>query len=294
MKKTAFAVTLAALFTANVQADTVGLYVGGQVWQSEASGIFGEENTLIDFNLKKEQQMNFFVAFEHPFPLLPNVRIASSTLDTEGKTHLTQEFDFDDDTFSIGDDINASFNVSYVDYTLYYELFDNDLFSFELGLTARDFNGAVTVAEPTTTDTDTSVYEIHYGHSHPIGTASLLTSGTTLEEGHVHPDPGTTTSVSHKAKIKTDKIVPMLYVATNISLPLRGLSVFAQGDFLLIDDHSLSDYQVGLSYDLVDNQMMDFNLTIGYRAVNMEFEDLNNLYTDLEFKGAFVGVTVHF
>jgi len=31
MQKTAFAATLAALFTANVQADTVGLYLGGQI-----------------------------------------------------------------------------------------------------------------------------------------------------------------------------------------------------------------------------------------------------------------------
>ena len=40
--------------------------------------------------------------------------------------------------------------------------------------------------------------------------------------------------------------------------------------------------------------MMDFNLTLGYRAVKTEFEDLNNLYTDLEFKGAFVGVIARF
>ena len=72
------------------------------------------------------------------------------------------------------------------------------------------------------------------------------------------------------------------------------MSVFAQGDFLLIDDHSLYDYQVGLSYDLVDSFIADFNLTLGYRAVKMEFENLDNLYTDLEFKGAFVGVILHF
>jgi hypothetical protein len=28
--------------------------------------------------------------------------------------------------------------------------------------------------------------------------------------------------------------------------------------------------------------------------VKMEFEDLNSLYTDLEFKGAFLGVIAHF
>jgi len=278
MKKKAFAVTLTALFTANIQANTVGLYLGGQIWQSEASGIFGEKNMLIDFNLKKEQQNNYFVAIEHPFPLLPNVRISSTTLDTTGKTTLTQEFSFDGETFFIDADVNvdASFNASYVDYTLYYQLFDNGLFSFDLGLTARDFDGAVTAIGETINIITTTHVEDHPGHT-PDHTGTEVTSYYTPT-----------------GKIKTDEIFPMLYVATNISLSLTGLSVFAQGDFLLIDDHSLYDFQVGLSYNLFDRPKMNFNLTLGYRAVKMEFEDLKNLYTDLEFKGAFFGVIVHF
>ena len=282
MKKTVFATTIAALFTANVQADTVGLYLGGQIWQSEASGIFGEKNILIDSNLKKEQQSNYFVAVEHPFTLLPNVRISSTTLDTTGKTTSTQEsFSFDDGVFHIDVDIDvdvdASFNISYVDYTLYYELFDNDLFSFELGLTARDFDGAVTETETITTVTTSNDGALD-AEEHP-------------EHNHIVTE---TTKAVAMGKIETTEIVPMLYVATNISLPLTGLSVFAQGDFLLKDDHSLYNYQVGLSYGLVDSRMVDFNVTLGYRAVKMEFDDLNNLYTDLEFKGAFVGVIARF
>lgn len=64
----------------------------------------------------------------------------------------------------------------------------------------------------------------------------------------------------------------MLYIATNPSLPLKGLRVFAQGD----------------------SRMVDFNLTLGHLVVKMKFEDLDNLYTDLEFKGSFVGVIAHF
>ena len=287
MTKMAFAATLTALFTANVQAtftftpqenNKVGLYLGGQIWQSEASGIFGEKNTLIDFNLKKGQQINYFIAVVHPFPLLPNVRISSTTLDTTGKATLTQAFSFGSETFPIDDDVNVSFNVSYIDYTLYYELFDNGLFSFDLGLTARDFNGAVTVTGTTIIDGgDNECIETALGDPCPTTTTTT-----------------TTGSVTSTGKIKTNEIVPMLYVATNIFLPLTNLSVFAQGDFLLKNEHSLYAYQVGLSYDLVDSRKVDLNLTLGYRAVKMEFENLDNLYTDLEFKGAFVGVIAHF
>jgi outer membrane protein len=94
--------------------------------------------------------------------------------------------------------------------------------------------------------------------------------------------------------LKAGLFEPMLYVATNISLPLTNLSVFAQADFSLIDDHSLYDYRVDLSYDLIDSRMVGFNLILGYRVVKMELEDLNSLYTDLEFKGAFTDVISHF
>lgn len=276
MKKTVFAATLAVLFIANVPANTVGLYLGGQIWQSKARGMLGEKNTLIDFNFKKEQQSNYFVAVEHPLPLLPNVRIASTALDTTGTTTLTQAFSFGDESFSIGDDVNTSVNVSYVDYTLYYQLLDNRLFSVDLGLTARDFDGAVTVTGSTLIVDDDDCLDM--SPSHPC----------------IETPTSTSSYVTSTGKIKTNDIEPMLYVATNISLLLSNLSVFAQGDFSLKDDHSLYDYQVGLSYELVDNTRVDFNLSLGYRVVKMEFEDLNNLYTELEFKGAFAGVIAHF
>jgi len=279
-----FSATLAAFLTVNVQAaftftpkenNKVGLYLGGEIWQSEASGVFGEKNTLIDFNLKKEQQINYFIAVVHPFPLLPNVRISSSILETTGKTNLTQEFSFSGETFSIDDDINANFNVNYIDYTFYYELFDNGLFLFDLGLTARDFNGAVTVKGP-------AVIDYGDGNCNDPDPPPEITC----------PSPSSSTTPT--GKIKTDDIEPMLYVATSVNLPLKRLSVFAQGDFSLINNHSLYDYKVGLSYGLINSRMLNFNMTLGYRVVKIQFEDLNNLYTNLEFKGVFVGVITHF
>lgn len=281
MKETAFIAAFVALFTTSAQADftlspqgnnKIGLYLGGQFWQSKASGTLGEQESLLDFDLKNEQQINYMVAIEHPYPLLPNVRIASTALDTSGKTALTQAFTFGDETFSIGDDINAHFNVSYLDYTLYYELFNNGSFSVDLGFTARDFHGDVTVTGPA----------IIVDECIP----------TAIPNHCINYDG--TNAITPTGKIKTDHIEPMLYAATNINLPLTGLSVFAQGDLSLTNDHSLYDYQVGLSYNLAYISKMNFALTLGYRAVNMTLNDLDNLYTDLAFKGVFVGVIAHF
>ena len=250
MKKSLIAAGVAALFSFNANADVVGLYIGGQVWDAETSGKFGESGFQTDFNLEDEQHGNYFIAVEHPLPLIPNVRIASTSLDTQGNTTLTSDFEFDGTTFTQSTPVDAVFDVSYVDYTLYYELFDNGLFSFDLGLTGRDLDGDIKVTE--TADA--------------TNTESQSLSGT----------------------------IPMLYVSSSVDLPFTGLSVYAEGNFLSIDDHSILDYQAGLSYELIDNLAVDMNLTLGYRSVELELEDLDDIYSDLEFSGIYAGAVIHF
>jgi len=247
MKKLVLAASIAAISSGTVQADAIGVYFGGQVWDSQATGLVGEKNALIDFNLVDKKQGSYFVAFEHPLPFIPNVMLSSTTLSTDGSATLTEELTFAGETFALNTAVDTGFDVSYLDYTIYYELFDNGLFSFDFGLTARDFDGDITVA---------------------------------------------TSAVS--AKLSTGEIIPMLYASTNIGLPFTGWNVYAQGNFLSIDDHTLHDYQAGISYEVVDNLLVDFNITLGYRSVKLELEDIDNLYTDIEFDGVFAGAVVHF
>ncbi len=254
MKKLLATTLSVALYSSAVQADAIGIYIGGHYWDNQASGIFGEKNQQVDFNLADQQQGSFFIAVEHPIPFIPNAKIASSTLDTQGLTTLTSEINFGDETFAVDSEVTADFDVSYIDYTLYYEIFDNGLFSFDIGLTGRDFDGDVSVSSVT------------------MAQETSTTTGT----------------------ITTSEMVPMLYAATSVGLPFTGLNLFAEGNFLSIDEHSLYDYQAGISYELVDNLAVDFNLTLGYRAVKLSLEDIDDLYSDLEFKGLFAGAVVHF
>jgi hypothetical protein len=289
MKKTALA-AFAILFTFIPQTfanfsytpkdkSQVGLYLGGQIWQSKVNGTLGEENALIDYKLKKEQQTSYFIAVKHPYPFLPNIRISNTSLDATDKTLLEQAINFGGETFSSGDNIETNFNVSYVDYTLFYQLLDNRNFSFDLGLTARDFNGDVIVTgKKIIVDNDDDCPQTSQNPTCPTTSTSTSTS----------------TSVTSTGKIKANDIVPMLYFATDVSLPLKNISIFAQGDFSLVSDHTLFDYQIGLSYELLDTKMGDYHLTLGYKVVKIKLENLNNLYTDIEFKGTFVGFIAHF
>ncbi len=146
MKKLLVAATLAAALSSSVQADTLlGVYVGGQIWANDASGSFGDSDDQSTFNLEDETQGSFFIALEHPLPLIPNVRVARTTLDTTGSQALTESFNFDDQNFS--GDVDVTFDLTYTDYTLYYEIFDNDLISVDFGITGRDFDTDITVTD---------------------------------------------------------------------------------------------------------------------------------------------------
>ena len=61
MKKIALAVTLATILSTNVQADALGIYLGGQIWDNQASGTLGDGSSLVDFNLEDQKQNSFFI-----------------------------------------------------------------------------------------------------------------------------------------------------------------------------------------------------------------------------------------
>lgn len=282
MTQTALVAALAALMALTAPATAqisyspksnphVGSYLGVQIWQSSANGEFGEAASLIDANFSKEPQGNYVFAVQHPYPLLPNVRLASTNLETAGQTTLTQAFIFNNKTFAVGDVVAARFHVSYLDYTLFYELLDDEDLSLALGFTARDFDGEVSVGK-STDSSDNTCNDPNPSPDRPCDDETSLASG----------------------QINTNKIKPMLYLASQIKLPHTDISLFANADILVSADDTLSDYQVGASYPLLKSSVGDLQMNLGYRTVNMQFDDFNKLATDLRFQGAFVGIVARF
>lgn len=272
--------------------NSVGIYLGGQIWQSRANGTLGEKATLIDFDLKKEPQNHYFVGVEHSLYFLPNVRISSTAMKTTGNSNSSQAFGFGGEDFppeaelavpvheyivnkELETNLDTRLNIRYIDYTLYYKLFNNDFFSLDLGLTARDFDGTVTITGTTRIVALTDVLD-HPGHT----------------PDHVGSEISAEASVQGKMNI--NDTVAMINVSTGFKLPLKSLSLFAQGDYSLKSDHPVLDTQVGLSYEIDNRRVKGFNVTLGYRLTKMTFEEVGSLSTDLEFKGAFVGLVAHF
>lgn len=142
------------------QALEFNVLAGGNVWNASPSGTIqgkkGEVNLDVKdkLGLSSENLTNFFVQFDHPVPVIPNIRVSSTALDFSGNKAANFEFlghDFDGD-------LQSKVDLSHTDFTAYYRLLDG-ITSFiplvdlraELGLTVRQFNGEFSVTETGTT-----------------------------------------------------------------------------------------------------------------------------------------------
>lgn len=232
------------------QADTLlGLYMGAQAWNMDSEGGFANVATLTEFDYSGETLGSYYLAFEHPVPLVPNAKVIHTEMDTSGNTTLSQDFVFAGDLFASGSVANTDIELSHTDYILYYELFDNDLISFDLGLNGKYVDGTLMVT-----------------------------------------DAGDATRVGQQA---FSGVVPMLYTRLAVGLPFTGLGAYVEGSYLSFD-HTIYDYQAAVTYSFIESLAVDMTLQLGYRAMLLELDDLDGIYSDMEFNGAFAGLEIHF
>lgn len=132
-------------------ADTLGFRAGTGVWQPEAEGTFrhggGDIDLKNDLFLKDDDQTHTYAILEHPLPLIPNIKISQTTLSSKG-AGTPAGFTFDGTSYSTA--ITSELVLDHSDVTLYYQLLDNWI-NFDLGISARKFDGKLVVSDGTTT-----------------------------------------------------------------------------------------------------------------------------------------------
>ncbi|WP_223668571.1 TIGR04219 family outer membrane beta-barrel protein [Kangiella shandongensis] len=137
-------------------ADFIGLHIGAESWNYDMDGYISSGNENIDLNqdlgLKDDDGSIYHIAFEHPVPFLPNVKLQKNNLDGSAIGNATQTFTFNDVTFVEGSELASRYDLTHTDYTLYYELLDNWV-NLDLGLTGKDFDGSMEVNYTATTGT---------------------------------------------------------------------------------------------------------------------------------------------
>jgi outer membrane protein len=145
MKKLLAIAIVAAAAPMMAQADLLfTVKAGGSSWNADATGDVDEDVDVgkDGLNLDSENNNVLFVAFEHPLPLLPNIKIMKTDLDLTGEG--TADYEFSGITFE--GDTTSQFDLSHTDLTLYWGVpLPIPYLDINFGLTARQFDGVVTV-----------------------------------------------------------------------------------------------------------------------------------------------------
>lgn len=147
MKKTLLALSLIAAPTL-ASADTIlGLYAGVNQWYLTLDGEVsagGSSINLSELGIKDETSTALWANFEHPIPLIPNLRLMHSAIQAQERSTVNREIQFGNARFTGQGELYTDMDLSHTDATLYYEILDNWV-SLDLGVTARLFDGYVEV-----------------------------------------------------------------------------------------------------------------------------------------------------
>ena len=127
-KLSAFAITLG--FSSFAQADFIGLKGDISYWNIDGKSNIDRKN-LADQDLDRKGTVQASVAFEHPIPIIPNIKLKYTKLDTETESDN-----------AIQALAKTEINLDHTDLILYYEILDN-IVKADIGVGATRLNGTV-------------------------------------------------------------------------------------------------------------------------------------------------------
>ena len=259
MKKILAATALATVLPQANALPLVDFYAGGYYWDQTYSGEITDSSTAVDLedNLNLDGVGNnvFYAAFEHPIPVIPNIKIKQTSMSTEGDTgSVTTGFKFGGETFNAtANDVESEMDLSHTDFTLYWSL-PLPIVTVDFGLTARQFDGSV----------------------------KLMSQTAGLD-----------------AEADVDAIVPMAYGRVGVDIPLTGLSVGGDVNYIGMGNSGVTDFDVNLTYVLPVIPPLDVGLTAGYRSFSFEIDpdDFGGSDDDLSAEttvaGPYFGLSLH-
>jgi len=151
MKKILPALVFAAAFPLPASADFLGFNVGIDLWAHQPSGTIsyvGTDNDLKDdLGLGSSTEAGVWASFEHPIPVLPNIKIAYQKVSTSGSGVLKANFG----NISASTPANSKLTLDQLDAIFYYELLDN-VVSVDAGLNIKYIDGNAKVTGAGTTE----------------------------------------------------------------------------------------------------------------------------------------------
>lgn len=244
MKKNIVLLSLSAVFALSASADTFGFEMGAAAWAAKNSGNIEYKSAGNDIGLSKDLgyddlNTNFiWASFEHPIPLIPNIKIQHTKI--EDSSSKVSNVTFDNKNFS--GNVSSNLQLNQTDFIAYYELLDNWL-NLDVGINGKFIDASVSVKD----STQTSSKDLQY-------------------------------------------IIPMIYAKARFDLPFSGLSLETDLSYISYEDSEFYDFKGGLLYET----SFGLGATAGYRMEKLQLDDISDVNSNIDIKGAYAGLFYHF
>lgn len=149
------ALSASLLLSGYSYADVIGGTIELAYWKGNYDGNMVSKGTDISVNNELQfddtDALEVTVSFEHPVPVLPNVKIRHIDLDETENGEL-DDITFNGETFPNNADVTSNLDLSHTDLILYYEVLDN-IVSLDLGLDVKRFDGQLDIIQDDDPDT---------------------------------------------------------------------------------------------------------------------------------------------
>lgn len=147
------------------QADNFKAEAGVSRWSYDISGTSRYQTSVssndIDVNddlgYDDDNLNSFYFSFEHPVPILPNIRVSRTGIDSSANGQLSGLVTYGGTTFTLNENVSSEIQLDQTDVTMYYQLFDT-VVDFDLGVNAKyiDSRSRITGAVSGTESADVS------------------------------------------------------------------------------------------------------------------------------------------
>jgi outer membrane protein len=195
--------------------------------------------------------------FEHPIPIIPNIKLAYMPMKFDGSGMLSRDINWGGHIYQAKADYNFSAKLDRVDTTLYYNL-------------------------PFINTTTAGKLDVELG----------LNVRILMFDGKLN---GTTTTNQKVSESKSITLpIPMGHLAAEIK-PIKQVSLLGEFNYISYNKDTYYDYTAGLrlnSHGLISTPLKPF-IEVGYRYEKLKLDE-KDVKSDLKVKGGYALVGVRF
>lgn len=257
MKKSILSLVAAsALFTSAANADFLGVEIGAAGWSPDMTGKFQYNGTNMDLENDlgygdDESASYAWLSFEHPVPVIPNIKIIQTNLEMDASKVTNVTFN----NVNFNGTTASSMTLNQTDFILYYEFSEGLLIPFvhlDGGLAIKNLDGKL----------------------------GLSTTTTVL---------GQSVAVSEEKDFSVP--VPMAYFKVKLetsAIPFMPLDVEYETLFLSVGDNSFEDTKIGVVWDIELAAGFNLGFVAGLREETLEIDE-SSVKANIDISGYYYG-----